>query len=45
MNHNLYTTLLSLAISGALLIVGAIYFIAIMALTKLANFADRRFNK
>lgn len=32
-------------VTETLLIVGAIYFIAIMALTKLANFADRRFNK
>ncbi|WP_404291760.1 amino acid ABC transporter substrate-binding protein/permease [Glutamicibacter arilaitensis] len=32
-------------VTETLLIVGIIYFIAIMALTKLANFADRRFNK
>lgn len=32
-------------VTETLLIVGAIYFIAIMALTKLANFADRKFNK
>lgn len=32
-------------VTETLLIVGVIYFIAIMALTKLANFADRRFNK
>jgi len=32
-------------VTETLLIVGVIYFIAIMALTKLANYADRRFNK
>lgn len=32
-------------VTETLLIVGVIYFVAIMALTKLANFADRRFNK
>ncbi|MCW4464059.1 amino acid ABC transporter substrate-binding protein/permease [Glutamicibacter sp. MNS18] len=32
-------------VTETLLIVGIIYFVAIMALTKLANFADRRFNK
>ncbi|MFJ6417657.1 amino acid ABC transporter substrate-binding protein/permease [Paeniglutamicibacter sp. NPDC091659] len=32
-------------VTETLLIVGAIYFVAIMALTKLANYADRRFNK
>lgn len=32
-------------VTETLLIVGIIYFIAIMALTKLANYADRRFNK
>ncbi|MGO2053859.1 amino acid ABC transporter substrate-binding protein/permease [Glutamicibacter sp. 287] len=32
-------------VTETLFIVGIIYFIAIMALTKLANFADRRFNK
>ncbi|MCV9996116.1 MULTISPECIES: amino acid ABC transporter substrate-binding protein/permease [Paeniglutamicibacter] len=32
-------------VTETLLIVGVIYFVAIMALTKLANFADRKFNK
>ncbi len=32
-------------VTETLVIVGFIYFVAIMALTKLANFADRRFNK
>lgn len=32
-------------VTETLLIVGLIYFIAIMALTKLANYVDRRFNK
>lgn len=32
-------------VTETLIIVGFIYFVAIMALTKLANFADRRFNK
>lgn len=32
-------------VTETLIIVGFIYFIAITALTKLANFADRRFNK
>ncbi len=32
-------------VTETLLIVGFIYFIAIMALTKLANYADKRFNK
>ncbi|WP_370630914.1 amino acid ABC transporter substrate-binding protein/permease [Paeniglutamicibacter sp. Y32M11] len=32
-------------ITETLLIVGVIYFVAIMALTKLANYVDRRFNK
>ena len=32
-------------VTETLLIVGIIYFVAIMALTKLANVADRRFNK
>ncbi len=32
-------------VTETLIIVGVIYFIAIMALTKLANYADRRFNK
>ncbi|MFC3371349.1 amino acid ABC transporter substrate-binding protein/permease [Glutamicibacter protophormiae] len=32
-------------VTETLLIVGVIYFIAIMALTKLANYADKRFNK
>lgn len=32
-------------VTETLLIVGVIYFVAIMALTKLANVADRRFNK
>lgn len=32
-------------VTETLLIVGVIYFVAIMALTKLANYADKRFNK
>ncbi len=32
-------------VTETLLIVGVIYFVAVMLLTKLANFADRRFNK
>lgn len=32
-------------VTETLVIVGVIYFVAIMALTKLANYADRRFNK
>lgn len=32
-------------VTETLLIVGIIYFVAIMALTKLANYADKRFNK
>ncbi|MFC5129592.1 amino acid ABC transporter substrate-binding protein/permease [Paeniglutamicibacter kerguelensis] len=32
-------------VTETLFIVGAIYFVAIMALTKLANYADRKFNK
>lgn len=32
-------------VTETLLIVGLIYFVAIMALTKLANYADRKFNK
>jgi len=32
-------------VTETLIIVGLIYFVAIMALTKLANYADRKFNK
>nr|WP_306420696.1 ABC transporter permease subunit [Arthrobacter sp. JCM 19049] len=32
-------------VTETLLIVAVIYLVAILALTKLANFADRRFNK